>query len=279
MNNNDPDIPITVVIPVKNEEANLALCLSCLKRFKEVVIVDSNSDDKTPEIAQEFGFRVVNFNWNGEYPKKRNWYLLNETPSQPWVLFLDADEFINNEFCDAVKKAISQDGINGFWLSYQNYFLGNPLRFGIPQRKLALFRVGAGLYERIEESFWSRLDMEIHEHPIIEGKVREIGARIDHKDYKGLATFIGKHLEYARWEASRFKTLKNSPDTWLHFTKRQTFKYSHIRKSWYPAFYFCYTFFIKGGFLDGHTGFQYAYYKSWYFRTIRLLIEEDDLEA
>lgn len=267
-------IPVTVAVPVKNEEANLTACLERLGRFAEIVVIDSGSTDRTREIAERFGARVVDFKWDGKFPKKRNWFLLNSPPTQPWVLFLDADEFIDDAFCDAVAEALEKNDYNGYWLTYTNYFLGRPLRHGLTQRKLALFQVGKALYERIEEEGWSGLDMEIHEHPIVAGAVGEIHMPIDHHDYKGLARFLEKHIDYARWEVRRYAKLQENLDVWRHFTGRQRFKYRHLAKWWYPVFYFLFTYIVKLGFLDGAAGFHYASYKAWYFQAIRLLIRE-----
>lgn len=271
----DGKIPITVVVPVKNEEANLARCLTRLKRFSEVIVVDSASTDRTPQIASEHGAKIVNFEWNGRYPKKRNWLLLNHTLANPWVLFLDADEIIDDRFATAADRAVRSGSHAGYWLNYTNYFLGRPLKHGLAQRKLAMFKVSAGLYERIDEDGWSRLDMEIHEHPIINGTVGEIAERIDHNDDRGIAKFIDRHKDYAMWEARRVRLLeKDGAEAWAKLTKRQKFKYRNLAKWWYPGFYFLYTYIVKAGFLDGRAGFAYAFYKAWYFYSIRLLIEE-----
>lgn len=275
MNFSMSKLPITVVVPVKNEEHGLAACLERLGRFSDVVVIDSGSTDKTIEVAGRFGARVLQFSWDGRFPKKRNWFLMHHAPQQPWVLFLDADEIIDDTFCDALAAAVQEDAHDGFWLSYSNTFLGRPLRHGLQQRKLALFRVGKGLYERIDEDGWSGLDMEIHEHPIIEGSVGEIGAQIEHRDDRGLARFLSRHIDYAKWEARRLPILVTDPNAWARLTKRQKFKYSHIRKWWYPWFYFLGAYFGKRGFLDGAAGFEYAFYKAWYFQTVRLLLIED----
>ena len=80
-------IPVTVVVPVKNEARNLPRCLKRLERFEKVYVVDSGSDDATPEVAESHGAEVVQFKWNGRFPKKRNWFLDNHTLGTEWVLF------------------------------------------------------------------------------------------------------------------------------------------------------------------------------------------------
>ena len=119
--------------------------------------------------------------------------------------------------------------------------------------------------------------MEIHEHPIVDGEVGEIDQPIEHRDYKGLAKFLERHKDYALWEAGRYARLCADASPWENFTSRQRFKYKNIQRWWYPWFYFCAQYFGKFGFLDGSAGFHYAFYKAWYFNTIRLLIEEESL--
>jgi glycosyltransferase involved in cell wall biosynthesis len=270
-------IPVTVVVPAKNEERNLGRCLGALSRFAEVIVVDSGSTDRTQEIARQAGARLIEFRWDGGYPKKRNWVLINQTLANDWVLFLDADETVDDRFCDEVAAAVASGRHHGYWLNYTSYFLGRRMRYGVPQRKLALLRVGAGLYERIEEDAWSSLDMEVHEHPVVDGSVGEIRAQIEHNDFRGIDKFLDRHRHYARWEAKRYLLLarrsgSDSPD----LTPRQRFKYRHLARWWYPWFYFLYAYVVRLGFLDGAAGFQYAFYKAWYFLTVRLMIRELD---
>jgi glycosyltransferase involved in cell wall biosynthesis len=269
-------LPITVVVPVKNEAASIESCLARLGRFGEVIVVDSSSTDDTKAIAKRMGARVLTFAWDGRYPKKRNWVLLNHTLHNPWVLFLDADEFVDDAFCDAAARAVQSPTVCAYWLHYRNHFLGRRLRFGVPQRKLALFKVGAGLYERIEEDRWSALDMEVHEHPVITGPIGMIRAPIDHRDDRGILRFIDRHRDYARWEANRtiaITTKKQAAET-THLTVRQRIKYSRLTEWWFPFAYFTYHYIVRLGFLDGAAGFHYAIYKFWYFTTVGLLIRE-----
>ena len=266
-------LPVTVIIPVKNEERNLPGCLRRLKRFEKILVVDSSSSDRTGEIAINHGAELVQFCWTGTYPKKRNWMLLNYKFTTDWVLFLDADEFVNEEFCNELATALCNTENVGYWLNYTNYFLGCELRHGVPQRKLALIRVGAGLYERIDEHRWSSLDMEVHEHPVLDGSTGEIIQRIDHRDFRPLDNFLLRHVDYAKWEASRHQALHAAGlEQAAHLTKRQRFKYRHLARWWYPWFYFVFAYVARRGFLDGRSGFLYAFYKLWYFETVRTLI-------
>jgi glycosyltransferase involved in cell wall biosynthesis len=239
-------------------------------------VVDSSSTDRTAAIAAKAGARVINFTWNGQFPKKRNWFLDHGAPRNDWCLFLDADEVVTPEFVAEVRQALAEPGKVGFWLHYTNYFLGQPLRHGVQQRKLALFRRSCGRYERIAEDRWSQLDMEVHEHPQLEGETGSIAARIDHRDFRGLDRFIIRHVDYARWEQGRHALLRGDADAVL--TPRQRTKYAHITRWWYPLAYFLFNYIAKGGFRDGGAGLQYSFYKMWYFNTIRLLIRQAERE-
>ena len=132
-------IPVTVVIPILNEAQNLPQYLSCLSRFSEIIVVDSGSTDNSIQIALEYNVKVVDFKWNGKFPKKRNWVLQNYKFNNDWVFFLDVDEYINDEFVDEINSKINKTSHSGFWLQFTNYFMGRKLRFGDSFTKLALF--------------------------------------------------------------------------------------------------------------------------------------------
>jgi glycosyltransferase involved in cell wall biosynthesis len=271
------DIPVTVVVPVLNEEKNLPACLARLHRFAHVLVVDSGSRDRTCAIAEEFGAQVLNFAWNGRFPKKRNWTLRNHTFTTEFVLFLDADEYVSEAFCDEVKAKTGNTTHDGFWLSFHNFFLGQFLKHGTAFTKLALLRVGAGEYERIDEERWSHLDMEVHEHPILKGTTGEIAAPIEHDDYKGLDAYVRRHNEYSTWEAQRYRTLMAEGDALAEgFTRRQRMKYRAVRRWWMAPMYFLVSFFLQRGILDGRAGFSFALMKWIYFSQIRLKILEAD---
>jgi glycosyltransferase involved in cell wall biosynthesis len=270
-----PKLPVTVAIPVRNEERNLPLCLERLGRFERVIVLDSCSTDRTAEIARSAGADVLEFRWNGQFPKKRNWYLRNNRVDTPWVFFLDADEFVDDRFCDELERTLPSTSHSGFWINYTNWFMGRELRYGDANRKLALFRAGAGEYERILEDSWSNLDMEVHEHPVLSGTIGEIGARIDHRDYRGLDHWFRKHNDYSTWEARRLIALRREGlEAHPELTARQLRKYRSVGKWWLPGAYFANAYFGRRGFLDGYPGFVFACCKASYFWHIGLKCRE-----
>jgi len=269
-------LPISVCIPVKNEEKNLPDCLRSLgDAFCEVIVVDSGSIDQTRQIAEAAGATVLNFCWNGHFPKKRNWVLQTHGFRNPWVLFLDADERLTPDVIHEFRAKIPQSTEVGYWLTFTNWFMGQPLRHGDIFKKLALFRTDAGQYEQFPESWWSHLDMEVHEHPVLSGPTGQMQSRLEHHDYRGLSHYIAKHNEYSTWEANRYRWLQSAPKEALEvMTSRQRFKYRHLERGWLPWLYFLTSYVLKRGFLDGRAGWVFAKMKFRYFEEIRLKIRE-----
>lgn len=274
-------LPISICIPTKNEEKNLPGCLASLKgHFNDIVLVDSGSEDGTLDIAQDAGLTILNFDWNGQFPKKRNWALENHCFAHDWVLFLDADERITPAFLGELEKALqTNENISGFWLHYDNWFMGQKLLHGDRMRKLALFRASRGRYEKFPENWWSHLDMEVHEHPVLDGNVGSIDSPLEHHDFRGLSSYISKHNQYSDWELGRYEWLhskKATTEHWQQLTSRQQFKYRHLPKWWFSHFYFSLCFIAKRGFLDGKAGYRFAKMKQRYFQEVRLKILESE---
>ena len=87
-------LPLTVLIAAKDEERNIGRCLASLSPAERVIVVDSQSGDQTARIAEECGAEIVQFDYSGGYPKKRQWALNTLTITTPWILLLDADEAV-----------------------------------------------------------------------------------------------------------------------------------------------------------------------------------------
>ncbi|GAB3904417.1 glycosyltransferase family 2 protein [Larkinella knui] len=270
-------LDLTIAIPVRNEEKNLPACLAAIgpDLAQHIVLIDSGSTDSTRDIARSYGVKVIDFVWDGRFPKKRNWFLRNHTPETKWVLFLDADEFLTDAFKAELRQTLQREDTKvGYWLRFTVYFLGKENKGGYFLHKLALFQVGAGEYEKIDEDQWSRLDMEIHEHPVLNGEVGTIRSKIDHQDFRGMSYYITKHNEYSSWEAARFLKLAGDTQTAQRLTWMQRIKYSLMRTPFLGPIYFFGSFFLMGGFRDGSRGFAFAILKMAYFTQMYCKIRE-----
>lgn len=264
---------LTIIIPVYNEEKNLPLCLERIRDIKHKVIVDSGSTDKTVEIAKSEGCDVLEFVWDGHFPKKRNWALRNYEVKTPWVMFLDADERITDGFKVELQSTLTNTTHDCFRIKLDNWFMGRMLKHGDPMQKTAIVRFGKGEYERIEESNWSNFPMELHEHIITNGTTGTIKTRIEHHDKRPLRNYYLKHCEFTDWEANRYLAITD----WGKLTKRQRIKYSLIRSKLFPLAYWFVSYILKGGFLDGAPGFYFAMNKMAYFYQIQSKIIEAEI--
>ncbi|MBE9069359.1 glycosyltransferase family 2 protein, partial [Leptolyngbya cf. ectocarpi LEGE 11479] len=100
-------IPVSVLIPAKNEEANLPACLESVAQADEVFVVDSHSEDRSVEISESYGAQVVQFDFNGRWPKKKNWALANVPWKHEWVLIFDADEHATPQLAQEIANVVT----------------------------------------------------------------------------------------------------------------------------------------------------------------------------
>lgn len=260
-------IPCSVVVCTKNEELNIERCLSNLFYFDDVVVVDSSSSDRTLEICKKYGVRIIDFVWNGRYPKKRNWSLINGELKNDWVLFLDADEYVSRLAAREIGEKIKNPHFSGYWVEYKNFFLGGELNFGDKMRKLPLFRRTQGLYQMVNIDSNDRFDMEVHEHPIINGRCGLLKNNFIHFDLRDFDSHLEKHLSYADWEVNRHNNVLKQCE---QLTQRQRWKNKLINSPFFGFIYFAYSYFWKLGFLDGFTGLRFAMFKAVYFTIVHL---------
>src|SRR6266540_4612263 len=200
----DARVPLSVLVPVKNEAANLRDCLAGVSFAEEIVVVDSASTDATQAIAEESGARVVQFGWNGKFPRKKNWALENVRWQHEWVLIVDADERITPELEREIRRAIRRTDVDGFYLNRRFWFLGGWINHCgyFPSWNLRLFRHRLGRYEQIEiKNSAQSGDNEVHEHVLLDGRPKYLSAPMEHYAFPDIATFIEKHNRYSTWEA------------------------------------------------------------------------------
>src|ERR1700690_884021 len=124
------NIPISVIIAARNESKNLARCLQALKNVGEVYVIDSQSTDDTVEIARSHGVKVVQFHYQGGWPKKRQWAMNSLALANDWVLLIAADEALTPELSEEISSGIENPAIDGSFPLLRTWFLGRGLRPG-----------------------------------------------------------------------------------------------------------------------------------------------------
>lgn len=257
-------LPVSVIVAARNEERNLPACLDALRDVGEVYVIDSQSSDATPEIARSLGAKVVQFHYQGGWPKKRQWAIETLPLAYDWILLVDADESLTPALSDEIRLAIKNPGINGYYISLRMYFLGRLLRHGDAGFwKLSLFRRGEGGYEcRLKDQNVSMADMEVHEHVVVEGPTARLKNPLVHRNVESLARYIQKHDEYSNWES---RVLLEGDHTALEpaLFGTQAQRRRWLKKRLYtvpgsPVLLFLYRYLLRGGFLDGIPGLIYC---------------------
>lgn len=263
-------LPLTVIIPVRNEAHNLQRCLEALRNVGEVYVVDSQSTDQTCEIAESFGAKVVQFRYAGGWPKKRQWAMDTLPIAYDWILLLDADEILTPELAAEIRGAISDSNTAGYRICLHLHFLGRALRHcDASFWKLSLFRKGQGRFEcRLKEQDASMADMEIHEHVVVNGATKELRHPLEHRNVESLARYIQKHNEYSNWE-SRILSRHGSdvdelPASLLgtQAQRRRWLKRKLYRLPGSPVLLFLYRYLFRLGFLDGTPGLIYCVFQA-----------------
>jgi len=274
-------LPVSVIIAAKNEARNLPACLESVRNFGEVVLVDSQSNDATVDIARSFGVDVAQFYYRGGWPKKRQWALDNLPLRHDWVLLLDADEAVTPELLAEIRHALKSPDVNGYYIGLDMFFLGRRLRHcGATFYKLSLFRRDAGRFEcRTTQQDSSMCDMEVHEHVIVRGSTRKLNSKLLHRNVDSLSRYIQKHNEYSNWEAqvSTAGVAEEALRPNLFGTeaqRRRWLRQVFFRWPGSPVAFFLYKYILRGGFLDGVPGLIYCAFQGIQFFHIKAKLYE-----
>ena len=256
-------VPISLFVPCKNEEANLERCLGSVSWANEIFVVDSQSNDRTTKIAQEHDAIVVQFEYKGGWPKKKNWALENLPFSHEWVLILDADECLPFEAEEEIRKIVTNrnEMHSGYWINRRYFFLGKPLKHAyFPNWNLRLFKHKLGRYEKITELNTDSGDNEIHEHVIVKGTTGRLTSIMDHYAFPTIDSFVEKHNRYSNWEAVVESSAEDDETALQHDgvkgkrRLRKVFRKLPFR----PTLRFLYVYLCQKGILDGWRGYVFA---------------------
>ena len=279
-------LPISVIVAARNEEKNLGRCLESLDSVGEIYVVDSFSTDCTAEIAGSFGANVIQFHYQGGWPKKRQWALDSLPLNYEWVLLLDADESLTPELVSEIETVIRNPSVDGYYVGLDMHFLGRQLRHcGASFYKLSLFRHGKGHFEcRTSDQDTSMCDMEVHEHVMVDGPTATLSERLVHRNVTSLSRYIQKHDEYSNWEARVWSGTKNrselSPDLFgSQAQRRRWLKQKFFKLPGSSVWLFFYRYVLRLGFLDGVPGLIYCGFQAIQCFHVKAKLYESEIAA
>jgi glycosyltransferase involved in cell wall biosynthesis len=267
-------VTLSVVIITHNEEANIGRTLASVQPLVsdgkgEIIVVDSGSTDRTVEIAKSFGAKVFIEEWKG-YAAQKNSAI--DKAEGNWILSLDADEEVSAELGKEIKDAetigtLSSEfneftepapnyrpnssqsaACRGYFICRKNFFLERWIRHGgfWPDRKLRLFRRGAGKFE----------DRLVHENVQLHGPAckRRFTGTLLHHSYPTLSDYLDHMNRYSSLGAEMVAAKGRVGFSAFNIVLR-------------PAATFIYNYFFRLGFLDGREGLllhlYHAIYVSW----------------
>lgn len=258
---NSKKILIKACVLTKNEEKDLTFCLSALsEQFERIIVLDSGSKDSTLNIAKKFNCEIIE-----RIPKEkfiigeqRNWILFNQRDKCEYVLFIDADEIIPNNFEKNAREIIIKDNleIDCYQIGLIYNFHGKEIKsLGFPNWHDRLVKTTA------------LLTNEVYEYIQSENKKKLNNFFVTHYwNSKGINKFIQKHLFYA--EDSAQKIIKENKTNIVSYNaktfnqrSKKFFKNFGLLK---PFMRFIYHYFLRFGILEGREGFIVAIYMAIY---------------
>jgi glycosyltransferase involved in cell wall biosynthesis len=267
-------VPVSVLIPTLNEERNIADCLASVGFAAERIVYDSFSSDRTLDIAREAGARIEQRKFD-VFSRHKNWALDNLSFAHAWILILDADERITPALEAEIRAVVANPTADAYYLPRQNFFAGRWIKHcGMyPDWQLRLFKRGSARYE----------DRIVHEHMLTTGATSRLKNPIRHDDYKGMERYIDRHNTYSTMEAiAVYHELSGNSGNALEASflrpgphrrrALKNFAYRHL--PFRPALVFFYMYIVRGGILDGRTGFHYSLLRATYEFQIDLKLRE-----
>jgi glycosyltransferase involved in cell wall biosynthesis len=223
---------LTIAILTYNEEINIKEVIeNSLKCTDDVLIIDSGSNDGTVKIAEELGARVVFRTWDDDFAAQRNFALLHTTSE--WILYLDADERLNNELIEKIKVIVKDNKQNiQYAFKRKSVAFGQEFNHGVLHPDFVFRMFPTSKVKWINK---------VHERPICDLK-------------KGFVSGYIKHYTYRTWEQYE-KKFSQYTTIWAEDAYKKGKRTSLVKTIGHSIGGFIKMFLVKKGFMDGSLGF------------------------
>ena len=197
---------ITAVIIAKNEENMIADCIDSVNFADEIILINNNSIDRTAEIAEKMGAKIIDANTN-DFSKLRNIGI--EKSKGKWIFYIDSDERVSEELKKSIiEKTKNEENFTAYKINRQNFYLG--------KTKWPKIENMERLFLREKLKSWKG---KLHESAIFEGEVGKLNGYLLHFTHRNLSQMLDKTIKWSDTEASlRFET-KHPKMTWWRFPR------------------------------------------------------------
>lgn len=251
-----PSPKLSAIIITHNEEANVTRAISSVKFTGEVIVVDSESSDRTVEIAQSLGAKVFIRAWEGYGPQKN---FGASQASGEWLLYIDADEEITSELAQEIRTIIQKPEKDFFWLKIETVFLKRPMKY-IYGHNARLFKKSAGAWsnEKVHERVQTHSGQVIHLNDNLSGLLKN---SLLHHSHETISSYLESMRKYTTLDAQQMARENK------HRSGRK------VTSVWWLPYYlakrqFLKLYFYKKGFLDGYAGVMWSLLSAYYEYTM-----------
>lgn len=229
---------ITALAITYNEEENVKRYVESLSFADEIIFVDSQSTDKTVEIAEKLGVRVIQRKFD-DFSNQRNFAI--EQAANDWILFFDLDEIISCDLEEEIKNILQdpKDKV-AFYIKRKFYFMGKQIKYGGWQNDKAI---------RLFNKNQCKYNGLVHELIQSSGKTAVLKCKLDHFSYKNFDNYNDKLNLYSKLQAENLYKQHKKPNLYHFFIR--------------PTYRFLWQYIFRLGILDGKEGFILAYVHSF----------------
>lgn len=233
----------SVVIIAKDEEDKIRNCLESIKWVDEIVVVDGLSTDRTVDICEEYGAKVVRHKFEGDFGQERN--IGVENSSGDWILQLDADEVVTEGFRKKMMEilALKEDKFVSYKFKRKNFFMSRFMRYG-------------GWYHHSHHMFkkgFAHYDGRVHHQLIVDGETGLLDEDIEHNPFQSFFQLLERQNRYTTIEARELVDTRGKVDEkeiWYNVRTR-------------PRKLFWKFYVKKKGYREGMHGFLFSVFFAW----------------
>ncbi|WP_395067163.1 glycosyltransferase family 2 protein [Flavobacterium sp.] len=239
MSENKKIAKITALAITFNEEENVKRYVESLSFADEIIFVDSQSTDKTVEIAEQMGVRVLQRKFD-DFSNQRNYAI--DQAANDWIIFFDLDEIITKELELEIKNTIlNSNNKVAFFVKRNFFFMGKNIKFGGWQNDKAI--------RLFNKNFCKYNGNLVHEEVKANGSISVLKNKVNHYSYKNFDNYNDKLNLYSMLQAENLYIKKIKPSAY-HLIFR-------------PFYRFVWQYFFRLGILDAKEGFILAYVHSF----------------